>query len=74
MSFFKENVGMTCIQYINHYRIQKAAHKLEVSDMLVTDIAFECGFNNVSYFNLQFKQEFGMTPLQFRKKHNKEKS
>jgi len=70
MSFFKENVGMTCIQYINHYRIQKAAHKLEVSDMPVTDIAFECGFNNVSYFNLQFKQEFGMTPLQFRKKHN----
>ena len=38
--------------------------------MPVTDIAFECGFNNVSYFNLQFKQEFGMTPLQFRKKHN----
>ena len=68
MSFFKENVGMTCIQYINHYRIQKAAHKLE--DMLITDIAFECGFNNVSYFNLQFKQKFGMTPLQFRKKHN----
>ena len=70
MSFFKENVGMTCIQYINHCRIQKAAYKLEVSDMPVTDIAFECGFNNVSYFNLQFKQEFGVTPLQFRKKHN----
>ena len=66
MSVFRENVGMSCINYINHCRIQNAAHQLEETDSPVMDIALDNGFNNISYFNLQFKREFGMTPLQFR--------
>ena len=46
MSFFKQYVGMSCIQYINHYKIQ-------------------------SYFNLQFRKEFGMTPREFRSRHRR---
>ena len=66
MSFFRQYVGMSCIQYINHYRIQKAAHALEETSEPVMEIAMDHGFDNISYFNLQFRREFGMTPRQFR--------
>ena len=68
MSIFRKNVGMSCINYINHYRIQSAAHQLDETDLPVMDIALDNGFSNISYFNLQFKREFGMTPQQFRKR------
>ena len=66
MSFFRQYVGMSCIQYINHYRIQKAAQELEETSHPVMEIALDNGFDNVSYFNLQFRREFCMTPREFR--------
>ena len=71
MSFFKQYVGMSCIQYINHYRIQKAAHMLEETSRPVMEIAMDHGFDNISYFNLQFRKEFGMTPREFRSQHRR---
>ena len=66
MSFFRQYVGMSCVSYLNHYRIQKAAHALEETSSPVMEIAMDHGFDNISYFNLQFRREFGMTPRQFR--------
>ena len=66
MSFFRQYVGMSCVRYINHCRIQKAAHALEETSLPVMEIAMDHGFDNVSYFNLQFRREFGMTPREFR--------
>ena len=66
MSFFRQYVGMSCIRYINHYRIQKAARALEKTQVPVMEIAMDHGFENISYFNLQFRRQFGMTPSQFR--------
>ena len=71
MSFFKQYVGMSCIQYINHYKIQKAAHALEETSQPVMEIAMDHGFDNISYFNLQFRKEFGMTPREFRSRHRR---
>ena len=71
MSFFKQQVGMSCISYINHYRVQKAAHALEETQRPVMEIALDHGFDNISYFNLQFRREFGMTPRAFRTMHRK---
>ena len=68
MSLFRQYVGMSCIQYINHYRIQKAAHALEETTKSVSEIAMIHGFDNISYFNLQFRRTFGMTPREFRSK------
>ena len=68
MSFFRQYVGMSCVSYLNHYRIQKAAHALEETSSPVMEIAMDHGFDNISYFNLQFRREFGMTPRQFRMK------
>ena len=69
MNFFRQYVGMSCVRYINHCRIQKAAHALEETTLPVMEIAMDHGFENVSYFNLQFRREFGMTPREFRSRH-----
>ena len=67
MNLFRQYVGMSCVQYINHYRIQEAAHALEETTRSVSEIAMLNGFDNISYFNLQFKRSFGMTPREFRR-------
>lgn len=64
--FFKEMTGYTFSGYINHYRIETSCTLLKVSSLSITDIALECGFENVSYFNRVFKRQAGCTPTQFR--------
>jgi AraC-like DNA-binding protein len=39
-----------------------------LAEKTVTETAFEVGYNNSSYFGSVFKKQFGMTPLQFKKK------
>ena len=65
--FFKEMTTKTPVEYLNLYRIEKASRKLLNSDLSVTDIAFSCGFNDLSYFIKTFKQVKGKTPAKFRK-------
>lgn len=67
MRFFKKYVGITCIEYINHCRLNKAARLLKEGDLPVSTIALETGFNNISYFNRQFRQKFQMTPGEYRR-------
>ena len=67
MSFFKRFVGMTCVEYINHYRLSRAAAALAQSDQPVMEAALENGFHNISYFNKLFRKEFGMTPKEYRR-------
>lgn len=66
MFLFKEYVGMTCVNYINHYRMQKAAQELINRDKTILQIALEHGYSNISYFNRRFKAQYGKTPKQFR--------
>ncbi|MDP4097611.1 AraC family transcriptional regulator [Paenibacillus sp. P96] len=67
--FFKQMVQKSPIEYMNHYRIQKACLLLEQSDRKVVDIAMEVGFDNLSYFIATFKKWNGMTPSRYRKEH-----
>ncbi|WP_160692136.1 helix-turn-helix domain-containing protein [Clostridium sp. C2-6-12] len=66
MRFFKKYIGMTCIEYINNYRLEVASKLLDTTDKSIMDISFEVGFNNVSYFNKLFKTKFKLTPREFR--------
>ena len=67
MSFFKRFAGMTCVEYINHYRLSQAAKTLVQTDRPVTEAALENGFRNISYFNRQFRRQYGTTPREYRK-------
>ncbi|MBE7011073.1 MAG: helix-turn-helix domain-containing protein [Ruminococcaceae bacterium] len=66
-SQFRKMTTKTPIEYLNSYRIERAARKLLNSDDSVTDIAFSCGFNDLSYFIKTFKSIKGITPSKFRK-------
>lgn len=49
-------------------RVEKAARVLSSSDLNHTEVAFESGLTNLSYFHRQFKANFGLTPGAFRRK------
>ena len=66
-SFFKTMTAKTPMEYLNSYRIEKAAAKLLSTDESVTDIAYSCGFNDLSYFIKVFRDFKGISPKQFRK-------
>lgn len=65
--FFKRMTSKSPIAYINLYRVRLAAAMLRQSDKKVMEIALEVGFNNMSYFNTVFKQQFGCTPVEYRR-------
>lgn len=67
MRFFKKYIGMTCIEYINNYRLEVASSLLNNTNKSILNISFEVGFNNVSYFNKLFKKKYSITPKEFRK-------
>ncbi len=66
-TFFKQMTDKTPFSYVNAYRIERACRKLLGTDLSVTEIAYSCGFNDLSYFIKTFKAEKGMTPRAFRR-------
>ena len=59
----KEVVGLTFSAYLNKLRLIEAARLLSESDNAnVAEIAYSVGYNNVSYFNKLFKDEYACTP------------
>ncbi len=61
---FKEVTGHTPFEYITTYRIEAACEML-LSQKSVTDTAFDCGFNDLSYFIHIFKKNLGVSPKQY---------
>lgn len=64
---FKKHYGIPFKDYLNNYRIEKAAELLIRSDEKIYHIANAVGFNNTDYFISKFVQVKGITPLQYRK-------
>ena len=67
-SFFKNMTGTTPVKYLLTYRIERAARKLLSTDDSITQIAYDCGFNDLSYFIKTFKDIKKITPKHYRKK------
>lgn len=65
--FFKKRTGLTCVEYINTYRINQAVRLLLECDKPIIEIAFEVGFEDLSYFIRVFKRVKQISPLKFRK-------
>lgn len=64
---FREQMGMTVIDYLTGLRINQAKGLLLSTDDSCTEISYAVGFNNQSYFNRIFKRQTGLTPRQFRR-------
>jgi AraC-like DNA-binding protein len=64
---FKNEFGISPIDFINNERIKKAAVLLRDPRKNINAICLECGFNNISYFNKLFKRHMKLTPTEYRK-------
>ena len=67
--FFKERTGKTFTEYLNQIRIQQAGKLLMETDLSISQIAFQVGFQNLSYFNRTFRKIGGSTPKAYRLKY-----
>ncbi len=65
--FFKFSTGLTIFEYLNKIKIDYACNLLLNTELNVVDISYDCGFNNLSHFNKQFRKFLGKTPTEFRK-------
>ncbi|MFL9836688.1 helix-turn-helix domain-containing protein [Flavobacterium sp. ST-75] len=66
-NIFKKAFGCTLSDYIIHERVSHAQRKLVASNISITQIAFDCGFNSISSFNTAFLKINNCTPREFRK-------
>lgn len=66
---FKEVTGFGFSEYLTLVRIKSAERLLAEGKKNVTDIAFECGFNDSSYFASKFKELIGITPKKYQKEN-----
>lgn len=65
-SHFRQLVGMSPMQYITQSRLTHAKQLLLKTELSVMEIAHQCGFRDVSNFVRRFRQQFQLSPLQFR--------
>ena len=63
---FKQSLHISPYQYLLQQRVERAKKLLKQTDRLITDIAFDCGFNSHSHLSKQFRQLTGMTPKAYR--------
>ena len=70
--FFKTRTGMTFIDSLTEIRLGHASRMLIDTTQSVSEIAYECGFNNISNFNRIFKKKKGCTPKEFKKSYTAE--
>ena len=64
---FARTIGISPIEYLKKYRVKVAANLLTTTDLSVTEICIQCGFNSPSYFSKSFQRVFNVTPREYRK-------
>ena len=65
--FFERSTGKSLFNYLKEVRIGYACKLLQDSDLMISDICYQSGYNNLAHFNNQFKEICGVTPGQYRK-------
>ena len=64
--FIKKRIGSTFIDSLNEIRLGHATRMLIDTTYNVAEVAYKCGFSNISHFNRTFKKRKGCTPKEFR--------
>ena len=65
--FFTLRTRKTFSSYVSNLRLNKAARLLVENELSVSDICYDCGFNNISNFNRQFLKQYEVNPVKYRK-------
>ena len=65
--YFKKKTSQTFMDYVKNVRIGIAAKLLSETDKQITQICYECGYNNLANLNHYFKMIMGKTPSEYRK-------
>lgn len=63
-NYFKKNFGVTFTDFLNQYRVNQACLLL-TENQNISEVAFQCGFNSLSYFSRTFKQVKNLSPKEF---------
>lgn len=68
--FFKKRTGKTFVDSLNEIRLGHASRMLIETSNGIAEVAYKCGFNNISNFNRIFKKKKNCTPKEFRETYN----
>ncbi len=68
---FRDTVGLSCMQYIQWYRLTRAMALLSAPDVRITEVANEVGFETLSHFNASFRTLVGVSPSDYIRKQLK---
>ncbi len=71
---FKNQTGKNLIYFINEKKMNKARELLKDPDMMVKEAAFAVGYDDQFYFNKLFKRFFGVSPTEYRRRFQREKT
>lgn len=63
---FQKETGKTPFEYLTDIRVEKAKEYLSTSNLSITEICLQCGFQNSSHFANFFKLHTGVSPSEFR--------
>ncbi len=66
---FKKTANISPMEYVNNTRLLEAARLLTTTKMSITEIAYEVGFSNPSYFSEQFRKFMNVKPMEYRNKN-----
>lgn len=66
---FRRYLQQSPIDFLNDYRLRVSCNLLSNTGLSITEIALSCGFDHLSYFSKMFKETFGCTPKEYRKRH-----
>ncbi len=67
-NYFSETFHVSFVQYLNRYRIEQACILLQTTPLSVMEVGFQVGYGNFSYFIRRFREFYGCTPTDYRKK------
>ncbi|MBK8635027.1 MAG: substrate-binding domain-containing protein [Saprospiraceae bacterium] len=64
---FKSITDTSINDYIQHARLKKSQELLKSTSLTISEIAYKCGFNSASYFSTMFKNQYNITPTEYKK-------
>ncbi len=66
--FFKTHMGQTIFEYLNRLKVEYACRLIANKELNIAEVGFDCGFNNISHFNKQFRRVMKQSPSEYRKR------